>query len=98
MVEAYADLDDALVQLADRPRLTHPQSLKSLMALVELATVELFDPSDELGGWTSLGRPGSAIHASTGTRAPCPRARRPARAARTPRSWARSACCGERPR
>src|SRR5215207_9762304 len=41
MVEADADLEDALIEEADPPRLLHPGLLEVLVALVELALVEL---------------------------------------------------------
>ena len=45
MVEAYAYLQDALVEEADAAGLLHPRLLQVLVALVELAAVELLYPA-----------------------------------------------------
>src|SRR5919202_5333906 len=79
MVEANADLEDALVEKPDPSRLLHPGFLQVLVALVELALVELFDALEgEFGDlfWGLLSR--SSLRRSS-LRSLCGRASR--------RSW-----------
>ena len=47
VVEGYAYLQDALVQLANAPRLSQPDGFERFVALVELLTVELLDSGEE---------------------------------------------------
>ena len=49
-METDADLQDAVVQAADRGAGLAPQRLERLVLLEELASVELVDPLDELAG------------------------------------------------
>ena len=49
-MEGHADLQDALIQLPDRTRLGHPQPLETLVALNELAPVELLESLPEQAG------------------------------------------------
>jgi len=51
VVEADADLQDAVVQIADRRTGIAPEELEGLVLLEELAGVELLDAMDELGRW-----------------------------------------------
>ena len=49
MLEANADLEDPLVEVADRVALREPLLLERLVLLEELAAVELLDPAPETG-------------------------------------------------
>jgi len=59
VMEPDADLEDAVVQTAYRRVGVPPEELERLVLREELARVELFDPSEELGrgrlGATSTG-------------------------------------------
>jgi len=54
VMETDADLQDAVVEAADRCARGAPEQLEGLVLLVELAGVELLDPSLELG-WRRVG-------------------------------------------
>src|SRR2546426_1000495 len=49
VVKAHADLQDPVVQRADRRARVAPQKLERLVLLEELAGVELLDAPDQLG-------------------------------------------------
>jgi len=91
VVEPNADLDYSLVELTDWTALGHPERFERLVALVELAAVELPYPLNKQRRRRSLAFR-QVTHASTGRRAPCPVARRPGQGARTARTGATSAC------
>ena len=81
-MEADADLEDAVVQRADRSARLAPQDLERLVLLEELAGVELLDPPDQrircrvgaartrvlvdLAAGDTLGRPGRLPLAASG--------------------------------
>ena len=50
VVEADADLQDAVIQVSVRRARRSPQQLERLVLLEELAAIELFDATDELVG------------------------------------------------
>src|SRR5258708_6046592 len=54
VVEADADLEDAVIEGADRRTGVAPEKLEGLVLLEELAGVELLDAADELGRWGRL--------------------------------------------
>jgi hypothetical protein len=58
-MEADPDLEDALVQVADRVRLGDPDALQGLVLLEELPSVELLDALQE-GGRRRVIAPGGA--------------------------------------
>jgi len=49
VLETHADLEDALVEVADRVALCEPFLLKRLVLLEELSAVELLDRSADAG-------------------------------------------------
>ena len=51
VMEADADLQDAVVQTPYRSAGIPPERLEGLVLLEELATVELFDAADQRPGW-----------------------------------------------
>jgi hypothetical protein len=54
MVEADADLEDAVIQATVRRPRVAPEELEGLVLLEELPPIELFDPFEELRWWRSV--------------------------------------------
>jgi hypothetical protein len=60
VVETDADLQDALVEIADRIRLLDPDPFQGLMLLEELLLVELLDAGEQCLGWQVIATAGAS--------------------------------------
>lgn len=60
VMEPDADLQDAVVQAADRRACAAPEQLQGLVLLEELSGVELLDAAEQLG-WRWIGAPGARL-------------------------------------
>jgi len=64
VVKADADLEDALVEIADGVRLADPDALERFVLLEELLLIELFDPGQQRRRWrliAAAGAPGCRL-------------------------------------
>jgi hypothetical protein len=67
VVEADTDLQDPVIEAADRRARVTPERLEGLVLFEELAGVELFDPADErLGRRIAASRPNVLLDRATG--------------------------------
>ena len=60
MVEADTNLEDALVEIADRIRLLDPDAFQGLVLLEEFLMVELLDPGEQRLRWRVIATAGSS--------------------------------------
>jgi hypothetical protein len=60
VIEADADLQDALVEITNRIRFADPDYLQRLVLLEELASIELLDALQEFGRRWTLAAGGAA--------------------------------------
>jgi hypothetical protein len=64
VVEADTNLEDALVEIADRVRLLYPDAFQRFVLLEEFLLVELFDPGEQRRRWriiAAAGAPGCRL-------------------------------------